>query len=150
MVYTHLDDVETNSWIGILGIIITISGVAVTLWSIWKTNASIKAGSQLQSDQRVREVMNRFIHLWVSREKNSTRSALPIFLDSGALTLSESEMKKCARLIASGGYQNPLDDPLLSDHAILLAAKEKGVDLDQFASRVSFLIGHHFPEENRD
>ena len=128
-----------NSLLTILGIIVTILGICATIWSVWKTYEKSK---QDQREQRIMGVFGRFGSAWTSHPDRRTQGSwLPVFVDSGALSLSQDERLECADRIKDAGMPYPLDSPSLrKDGDLLRKAVEQGINFNDWAQTTAFII----------
>jgi hypothetical protein len=119
--------------------LITLIGCAVTVGSIWAALfISIRSGRE----RRIQDVLSKTIELRIASERPAIGDGpLKRFIAAGALTLSQKELEDCAARLAKAGEPNPLQHPHLVQRDVLKRAKDKGIDLDDWVSRTSFLIG---------
>jgi hypothetical protein len=120
-----------NSWI-------TLTGCGITVFSIW---ASLIINNRSRRERRIQDVMSKTIELRIAGEHPPVSDGpLKRFITAGALTLSQKELEECAARLVKAGETNPLEHPRLTQRDVLKRAKEKGVNLDNWASRTAFLI----------
>ncbi len=119
-----------NSWITAFGSFITIASIWIAWW----------LSRRQRSERRIDEVASRYVQLRLAKNPNTRKGPLTTFILAGALGLSQREMVRCAARLVKSGQDDPLHHPRLKEQDILRRALDKRVNLDDWASRTSFLI----------
>ena len=99
---------------------------------------SIHIEKKARKERRIEAVIGRYLDLKQKPEHQLLKATT--FIHSGAIFLSRDELEECLLILEAAGEGNPLGIGL-EEPAVLRRARENNVNLDDWAERVSFLIG---------
>ena len=120
----------------LLGIFLSAAGAIGTFIAIVVASRTEK---RARKERRIEAVIAKYMDLLHSSDERALRPATT-FIKSGAVFLSRPELLECLSILEEAGEGNPLGIGL-EDPAMLRRAREQNIDLDDWAKRVSFVLG---------
>jgi hypothetical protein len=123
------------SW-DLIGIFLSAAGAVGTFVAILVAS---RAEKRARRERRIEGVIAKYMELLHGSEERALRPATT-FIKSGAVFLTRDELLECISILESAGEGNPLGIGL-EDPAVLRRAREQNIDLDDWAKRLSFVLG---------
>ena len=101
---------------------------------------AMRAEKRARKERRIEAVISKYMDLLHCTDAETAVRPATTFIKSGAAFLSRAELLECLSILEEAGEGNPLGFAL-ADPNMLRRAREQNVNLDDWAKRVSFVLG---------
>jgi hypothetical protein len=121
----------------VIGTFLSAAGAIGTFIAIV---VATRAEKRARKERRIEAVIAKYMDLLHCSDDETALRPATTFIKSGAAFLSRDELHECLSILEDAGEGNPLGIGL-EDPQMLRRAREQNINLDDWAKRVSFVLG---------